>query len=103
MMEVDVRSPNAGEWIRVDPDPEHRLESVLICDEGETYMVAENMVERMKQIIAPEKMTRQMLFTAQNRDGETFLWPVPTPVAFDHLAYLAMHQWVCFMVSTALH
>jgi len=88
-MTVEIRSPRSGEWIAVNPSPDARLEAMLIRDNGEVYMVAENMIEQLRDI-APDQMMPNMLFTAQNRDGEIFLWPVPSPVAADHLAYRAM-------------
>lgn len=94
---MEVRAPHSGEWIAVDPNPKARLEAMLINDDGHIYMVAENMVEHIAEI-APGRMTRQMLFIAQNRAGDLFLWPVPMPVADDHPAYRAMETWIRFEV-----
>jgi hypothetical protein len=37
---TDVRSPRAGEWIRVNPDPAHRQEVMMLNDprDGEEYL-----------------------------------------------------------------
>lgn len=92
---VEVRSPHPGEWIRVNSDPAARLDAMLVRNDGEEFLVAEHMVAKVEEV-APGKMTRKVLFMVQNRNGDYFLWPVPSPVARDHLAYRAMKRWICF-------
>jgi len=94
-LEVLVRAPQPGEMFRVNPDPVERLDVMLIENEGETYMVAEEMADEVDRA-APNRIMRKTIFLVQNMDGEFFMWPVPAPVAPDHLAYRAMVDWVCF-------
>jgi hypothetical protein len=94
-VKVEVRAPREGEFFRVNPDPANRDEVVLTRDEeGELYLIAPNMVPEIERL-APEKIERCMMFVAQNKDGETFLWPVTLPVPADHPAYRAMDEWIC--------
>jgi hypothetical protein len=93
---TEVRVPRAGEWIRVNPNPASRDEVTLTRDEqGQYYMVVPELVPDLMKL-APERIQRAMIFMAQNREGETFLWPVTLPVSEAHLAYRAMEEWVCF-------
>jgi hypothetical protein len=93
-LKLDVRSPRAGEWFQVHPDPAYRKEVVLTPDDdGTLYLVADHMVPDLQKL-APERLRYVLMFTAQNREGETFLWPVTLPVPAEHLAYQAMEEWV---------
>ena len=90
---LDVRDPRGGEWIRVNPAPTARKElTVMRDDDGQIYAVAEHMIKS----IAKEKLQRTMAFMAQNKDGENFLWLVRSPVPENHLAFLAMKEWICY-------
>jgi hypothetical protein len=92
---IECRTPRAGEWIRVNPDPDYQKEAVIIRDAGEYYLIAPNMVTKMREL-AHERVQDSMLFLAANAKGEGFLWPVSLPVPEEHLAYQAMREWVCF-------
>lgn len=92
---IEVRAPRHGEFFRIHPDPEYREEVVLTRDEqGELYLIAANMVPEIERV-APDRIERCMLFTAVNKDGKTFMWPVSLPVPDDHPAYHAMEDWIC--------
>jgi hypothetical protein len=79
--QLDVCEPRAGEWFRVHPDPAHRREVTLLRDEdGTDYLVAPKMVAKVREAAPPDRVRDVMMFTAQSKDGETFLWPVTLPV-----------------------
>lgn len=89
---VDIRAPRDGEFFRVNPDTKN---VVLIRDEkGEQYLIAPNMVPHFERR-APERLEHCIIFLAQNKDGDLFLWPVAQPVPDDHPAYVAMENWIC--------
>jgi hypothetical protein len=94
--DVPVRAPRRGEFFRVDPRPQMRLEVILVRspEDKELYLVAPNMIQHI-QLIAPERLERCMMFTGVNKDGDSFLWPVTLPVPADHPAYQAMDEWLC--------
>jgi hypothetical protein len=114
-----VRTPRAGEWVRVNPDFRHEL--TLESDEkGELGLLriyaeqeklqaelrAKKLTKRdfraklrarlQAKLTKPTHRVQSMVFLAANREGEAFLWPVKLPVPEDHLAYRAMHDWVHF-------
>ena len=73
---VTVRKPGNQEWFRVHPSKEMRLQTTILRlkEKGEDYLVAPNLREALWDEIQPV-----MLFTAVNRDGEVFIWPVRLP------------------------
>ena len=82
IIELAVRSPHSGEWIRVNPEESSFREVLLIQNKGITYLV-DQQDELMK--FAAEHAEPTTLFMAQNDKGETFLWPVRCPGApFPH-------------------
>jgi hypothetical protein len=94
-----VRVPQAGEWIRVNPDPDMCSEETLAKDDaGEIYLIKNSKVESELLAKRPDRVFRAMIFMAQNREGETFLWPVKMPVSKEHLAYRAMREWISYPV-----
>ena len=94
--DFECRLPRAGEWVRVSPHERHDGEPVvLVMHEGERYLVVPEIVEKIEEQRGA-KMERSKIFVAQNREGENFLWPVAVPVAEEHLAYRAMHEWICY-------
>jgi hypothetical protein len=92
---MTCRAPRAGEWVRVNPDPEYRRELPLLYRDGDYYLVADHMVPELDKV-RPGAIQHHMVFLACNRDNEGFLWPVKLPVPEAHLAYRAMREWVCF-------
>jgi hypothetical protein len=73
---VPVRKPNPQDFVRVHTSPDYRRN--LLCidlkDDRETYLVHPQ--------IAPSlvgEMSMKTIFTAINRQGIVFLWPVTIP------------------------
>ncbi len=92
--EIESRNPQPGEWFRVNPDLASQGEGWLIVGEdGKDYLVMPNMVPEVRKL-ASDKLRHVMFFMAQNKDGETFLWPIPLPFGDDHPVYRAMDEWI---------
>ena len=92
---VECRAPHHGEWFRVNPDSNYRKEVALTRDDdGKLYLIADHMIAQVKRL-APDRIEHCIVFTAQNKDGKIFLWPVNVPVPDDHPAWQAMHKWIC--------
>jgi hypothetical protein len=73
---VPVRKPNKQDFVRVRPEPQHRetLALIELRDERETYIV--------DLVAVPELQSEVYLatvFTAINRLGTLFLWPIKIP------------------------
>ena len=78
LMTVPTRKPGAQEFVRVHPEPEYRENFPLLelKDEREVYLVTAEL--------APElagEVFGATLFTAINRQGTLFFWPVRLPSA----------------------
>jgi hypothetical protein len=75
---VPVRKPNKQDFVRVHPDPNYRADLPLIVlkEDREEYVVTQALVPDLLGEVA--FMT---IFTAVNRQGVAFLWPVPLPSA----------------------
>jgi len=74
---VPVRKPNRQEFIRVNPDPARSLAPAAIYElkeEREIYLLTPGMARDL-----PDEFTPAKLFTAINRQGVLFLWPVKLP------------------------
>jgi len=73
---VKVRKPNNQEWFRVHPSDNWRLQTTILRlkEENEDYLVLPNLRQAVWDEIQPV-----MLFTAINRHGEVFIWPVRLP------------------------
>jgi hypothetical protein len=76
---VPVRKPNKQEFIRVHPDPAFRENFAMIelKEDREIYLVANGglVAELAAEIV------NVTIFTAINRQGVVFLWPVRLPNA----------------------
>ena len=71
---VPVRKPKKQEFLRVHPDPEYRADPIAIIEleeDRETYLVTPNTA-----IDLQNELRCVTLFTAINRQGVVFLWPV---------------------------
>jgi hypothetical protein len=98
---VPVRKPSPQDWVRVHPGPEYRDDFPIIelKDERETYLVTAGLVPELTG-----ELVTTTIFTAVNRQGTVFLWPVrlPSPEGKDldwwrsgrEAAGLAMRDWV---------
>src|SRR5690606_13572376 len=79
LLTVPVRKPSKEWYVRVHPDEAYRLTTAVIElkeDDRDVYLVAPNLREEL----ATESTLRPVfIFTAVNRQGNLFLWPVPVP------------------------
>jgi len=76
LLTVPVRKPGRQDFIRVRPEQENCIETVIL----------ELKEERLSHLVAPElwlelpgEVVPKILFTAINRQGVLFLWPVRLP------------------------
>jgi hypothetical protein len=77
---VPVRKPGKQDFNRVRPEPEYRENFAMIelKDEREEYLVRpEVLQELMGEVVL------KTVFTAINRQGVVFLWPVRLPLSDD--------------------
>ena len=93
--DYQCRIPRAGEWVRVNPNPEYNSEVVVVMHEGDYWLIEPDVVQKIEQT-RNIKMERSRIFVAQNREGENFLWPVTVPVPEQHMVLQAMREWICF-------
>jgi len=73
---VPVRKPSPQDFVRVHPNPEYRdnFPIIELKDEREEYIVTAGLVPEL----ASEFVTKT-LYTAVNRQGTLFFWPVRLP------------------------
>jgi hypothetical protein len=73
---VPVRKPNNQDFVRVHPDESYRLTSAIIelKDDRESYLVPPTLAHQL-----PGECSLVVLYTAINRQGVAFLWPVKLP------------------------
>ena len=76
ILTVPVRKPDRQWFVRVHPDPAWRLETAVLelKDDRETYLVDPDLWSEL-----PGELVPKVLFTAINRQGVVFLWPVRLP------------------------
>jgi hypothetical protein len=98
---VPVRKPSQQDFVRVHPDPAYRENFPIIelKDDREEYIVVADLVP----LLIGEFVTKT-LFTAINRQGTVFFWPVrlPSPDGKNldwwrssrEAAELAMKSWI---------
>jgi hypothetical protein len=98
---VPVRKPNKQEFIRVRPEPEYRENFAMIDlkEDREEYLVRREIMQELSG-----EVVFKTVFTAINRQGVIFLWPVRLPRPDERktewprsereAAELAMTQWV---------
>lgn len=98
---IPVRKPSRQDFVRVHPDPAYRENFPIIelKDEREEYIVVADLVPEL----IGEFVTKT-LFTAINRQGTVFFWPVRLPPpdgknldwwrSSREAAELAMKSWV---------
>jgi hypothetical protein len=106
---VPARRPNPQDFIRVHPSPEYRADFAMIDlkDEREDYIVRPEIMSQL-----PGEVVFKTIYTAINRQGVVFLWPVRLPAADDRKsewlrsaregAELAMTKWVRFKANMSL-
>jgi hypothetical protein len=98
---VPVHKPNPQDFVRVHPNPEYRenFPVIELKDEREEYVITAGLVPELVG-----EFVSKTLFTAINRQGVLFLWPVRLPDpegkqmewwrSMREAAELAMNQWV---------
>jgi len=98
---VQVRKPNRQEFVRVHPESDYCIETVLLefKDEGETFLVAQELWQELGHELVPK-----VLYTTINRQGVLRLWPIRLPDVDGRLddwnrsallaAEIAKKQWV---------
>ena len=76
LLTVPVRKPDRQWFVRVHPEAGWRLETAIleIKDERESYLVDRSLWSEL-----PGDIVSKVLFTAINRQGVVFLWPVRLP------------------------
>jgi hypothetical protein len=106
---VPARKPNPQDFVRVHPDPSYRrnIMCVDLKDDREHFLV--------RPEIAPEligETVTRTIFTAINRQGVVFLWPVPVASpdgkqlewwrSMREAAELAMTRWLRIKANMSL-
>jgi hypothetical protein len=98
---VPVHKPNPQDFVRVHPSPEFRdnFPVIELKEEREEYVITVGLVPELVG-----EFVSKTLFTAINRQGVVFLWPVRLPDpegkqmewwrSMREAAELAMTQWV---------
>jgi hypothetical protein len=106
---VPVRKPNPQDYVRVHPSPEYRaaLAIIELKDDREIYLVPPPIAREL-----PGEFTMAMIYTAINRQGAVFLWPVRLPAADGRIlewhrsaaeaAELAMRRWIRVKANMSL-
>jgi hypothetical protein len=76
LLTVPVRKPHRQEWVRAHPSEAFRLPTFLLelKEEREMYLVHPRLAGEVSSEVA-----MMQLFTAINRQGVAFLWPVRMP------------------------
>jgi hypothetical protein len=98
---IPVRKPNPQDFVRVHPAPEYRaaLAIIELKDDREIYLVPPAIA-----VDLPGEYAMTTVYTAINRQGVVFLWPVRLPAPDGRInewnrsaaeaAELAMRRWV---------
>jgi hypothetical protein len=73
---VPSRRPNPQDWVRVHPSPEYRENFAMIDlkEDGEDFLVRPELAGELAG-----EFVLKTVFTAINRQGVVFLWPVRLP------------------------
>jgi hypothetical protein len=110
LLSLPVRKPANTWFVRVHTDPAYRLETMVIelKDDHEMYLVAPSL---RSSLAAEPTFGVRALYTAVNRDGVPFIWPVRLPSAEGKIdewsrtakeaAALAMKSWVRMAANTS--
>jgi hypothetical protein len=75
---VPVRKPNKQDYIRVHPGQEYRAQLAVIelREDREIYLLTPAIAKQL-----PGEFDMCLIFTAINRQGVVFLWPVKLPTS----------------------
>jgi hypothetical protein len=108
---VPVRKPDKTWFVRVHPLADYRLTTAVLelKEEREVYIVPPNLYP---QLATETAISPRTLFTAINRQGVVFIWPVRLPGSDGKIddwsrsameaAQLAMKGWVRVQANLAL-
>jgi hypothetical protein len=108
---VEVGKPDKQAFIRTHPDPEYRLETVVLEMKADraSYLVHPSL---WNELLARDEAVPKVLFTVINRQGVLSLWPIRLPGRDGRLdawnqsaleaALLAMDHWVRVRANRAL-
>jgi hypothetical protein len=79
-MTVPVRKPDKAWFVRVHPAEEYALQTAVVelKEDRETYLVATQL---WPDLAGEATFSPRALFTAINRQGVLFLWPIRLPGA----------------------
>jgi hypothetical protein len=98
---VPARRPNPQDFVRVHPKPEYRADFAMIDlkDDREDFLVRPELLPDLTG-----EVVYKTIFTAINRQGVVFLWPVRLPAPDDRrndwarsareAAEMAMSRWL---------
>ena len=77
---IPVRKPAKDWFVRTHPDPSHCLETIVLelKEERETFLVDPTILPELGD---ESTLSPRALFTAINRQGTLFVWPVRLPGA----------------------
>jgi hypothetical protein len=75
---VPIRRPDPQEFIRVHPDPDWRLQTVVLEVKAhrETYLIHHSLHD---ELLARHEVVPKVLFTTVTRQGVLLLWPIRLP------------------------
>jgi hypothetical protein len=78
LLTVPVRKPDKSWFVRVHPDTAYRLQTAVVelKEDRETYLVAPAL---WSDLATESTFSPRALFTAANRQGVVFLWPIRLP------------------------
>jgi hypothetical protein len=78
MLTVPIRKPDKAWFVRVHPSEEYALQTAVIelKEDRETYLIAPQL---WPALATETTFSPRALFTAINRQGVLFLWPVRLP------------------------
>jgi hypothetical protein len=111
MLTVPVDKPKPEWWVRVRPDEMYRLQTLILNmkEDREKFLIAP---ELRQELITEPMVSAQAIFTAINRQGVVFLWPVRLPGPDGKIdqwsksameaATMAMQGWVRMASNMAL-
>jgi hypothetical protein len=111
LLTIPVRKPDKSWFVRVHPADDYSLQTAVIelKEDRETYLVAPQL---WPALAAESTFSPRALFTAVNRQGVLFLWPVRLPGADGKIdawsqsaleaAQLARNNWVRVAANMAL-
>jgi hypothetical protein len=80
LLTLPVRKPDKSWFVRVHPNAGYQLQTAVIelKEDRETYLVAPSL---WPDLAAESTFSPRALFTAMNRQGVLFLWPIRLPGA----------------------